>query len=243
MDAVLPLRQGTPVSIPFGPFYDRTDGLTIESGLTPTGADLKLYRGATRVSRTLGIGGGTHIGEGVYHFPLDATDTAQLGPMLAVVDVVDARPVRQWLGVMNAGAFDAHYAAGAIGFPPRDTRDLAPVQHTFKAVHRSVNTVVCQDTLIIAPGETLRIGFDCRSRYILTPGALLASQGTPSMVIANPDVTLTALGHDAHIAKLEIAVAADVEASSVTIMQPITTSAGGDMLILYGLVRIVPVSE
>jgi hypothetical protein len=244
MEAVIPLRQATPVNVPFGPFYDRIDGLTVETALVMTAADLKLFRGSAQVSRSIAAAGATHINAGVYSFPLDAVDTAQVGPLLAVVDITGwARPVKQWFNVLPPHAYDALLTAGGVGFPPRDTRDLGPVQHTFRPAYRSVNSVVCQDTLILAPGETLRAGFDCRSRFILPPGAILASQGTPTMVVDNPALTLTALGHDATMPKLEISVAADAPEGSATIMQSVTTSAGSDSIVLYGLVRIVPVSE
>ena len=80
------LKQSTAVVISFGPFVDKTDGVTLEVGLVSaldhatTGIWLSKNGGALTV-RHASVTATTYDAYGCYRVTLDTTDTATLGTL------------------------------------------------------------------------------------------------------------------------------------------------------------------
>jgi hypothetical protein len=104
--------------------------------------------------------------------------------------------------------------AGGGGTSTADTRDLEPVQFTWKMSRRSDGTIVSTNTLRIAPGESIRAGFDCDLQLVLPTGTVLRSMTVPTP--ASGDVTATKLGVDPKVAKVEVAADSEAEVTEGT---------------------------
>ena len=76
------LKQSTAVDVLIGPFVDSTDGVTAETGLSPTSASTKLSKNgqalATRNDATTAV----HDADGMYNCEFDATDTNTVGTLV-----------------------------------------------------------------------------------------------------------------------------------------------------------------
>jgi hypothetical protein len=99
------LKQSTTTNIKVGPFVDKTDGVTVESALTPT-VQLSKNGGAlaTRNSATATA----HDANGWYTVELNTTDTNTLGRLqVAVTDAATHLPVLQNYTVLPANVFDS----------------------------------------------------------------------------------------------------------------------------------------
>lgn len=237
-----PLKRGAATSVLIGPFRDANDGVTLETALTITGADVVVVKGVTVAARTVGVAGGTHVSNGMYSVALDAADVNTVGPLTLLVNLAGtARPVEAYFQVLNEDLYDAMYGAMSNGLLPRDSRDLLPVQHTFDPLLRTSHSVTCYPELIMTPGETRRVGFNCASPTVMPAVGAIAFQGEPSLVVSSEFITVTSLGHDAHVAKILVEVDEDAPEGSWVIKQPVTTSLGGDNLLLFGNLTVVQV--
>ena len=115
------LRQSTASQeLLLGPFFDRTDGVTAETGLTIANTDVRISKaGANIVAKN--SGGGTHDELGVYQITLDATDTNTVGTLDIFVDDSEALPIWTKCLVLEEAVFDITYAAAADGGVPVDS--------------------------------------------------------------------------------------------------------------------------
>jgi hypothetical protein len=110
------LRQSTAGQArAIGPFLDRTDGVTAETGLTINAGDVKLIIGGG-ASQDKNSGGGTHRANGVYGFTFNATDTATVGEMEVSIDVAGALPVFDKFFILEEAVYDALFAASSPGY-------------------------------------------------------------------------------------------------------------------------------
>ena len=115
------LRQSTAVVIPFGPAVDKTDGVTLETGLVSaldhasTGIKLSKNGGAITI-RHATVTASTYDGYGNYLVTLDATDTDTLKRLrVQYTDAATLVPLWQDFNVLPAEVFDAKYeVVGAI---------------------------------------------------------------------------------------------------------------------------------
>lgn len=101
------LRQSTAVDIGLGPFVDSTDGVTAETGLTISQADVRLKKGAGAWAQKNDTNSATHEEAGWYEVPLNTTDTNTLGPLLVAVAESGALPVWREFLVVPASVYDA----------------------------------------------------------------------------------------------------------------------------------------
>ena len=105
------LKQSTAVTVKFGPFLDKTDGVTEETGLTIAQADIRLTKNGGNIAQSNNVAGATHDELGYYDVPLDATDTNTLGTLrIAVHDNATHLPVWQDFMVVPANIYDAMIA-------------------------------------------------------------------------------------------------------------------------------------
>lgn len=107
------LKQSTTTSIVVGPFLDKDDGLTPETGLAGS-MTVKVSKGdggalSTRNSATTI----THLADGFYKVELNTTDTGTLGKLTITVTLVTTHlPVFASYHVVVANVYDALYGAG-----------------------------------------------------------------------------------------------------------------------------------
>lgn len=101
------LRQSTAVDIGLGPFVDSTDGVTAETGLTLSQADVRLKKNNGAWAQKNDASSATHEEAGWYEVPLNTTDTNTLGILLVSVAESGALPVWREFLVVPAAIYDA----------------------------------------------------------------------------------------------------------------------------------------
>ena len=101
------LKQSTAATIKIGPFVDSTDGVTAETALTISQADIRLSKNGGAFAQTNNATGATHDENGYYGVPLDTTDTNTLGRLRVAVNESGALPVWQDFMVVNANVYDS----------------------------------------------------------------------------------------------------------------------------------------
>lgn len=101
------LRQSTAVDIALGPFLDATDGVTAETALTISQADVRLKKNNGNWAQKNQASSATHEENGWYEASLDATDTNTLGILLVAVNESGALPVWREFLVVPAVVYDA----------------------------------------------------------------------------------------------------------------------------------------
>lgn len=109
------LRQSTAVDVLIGPFVDSTDGVTAETALTISQADVLLSKNGQSLTQKSDDTAAAHDSSGYYNCELDATDTNTVGTLVLVVSESGALPVRHEFQVIEEAAYDALYAAAAVG--------------------------------------------------------------------------------------------------------------------------------
>ena len=117
----LVLRQSTAVVISFGPFVDKTDGVTPEVGLVSaidhatTGILLSKNGGALTI-RSQAVTASTYDAYAMYRVTLSTTDTNTVGTLrMAFIETATCLPVWQDLQVVEEVVYDALNAAAAAG--------------------------------------------------------------------------------------------------------------------------------
>jgi hypothetical protein len=106
---MIPLKQSTAATIPFGPFVDAADGFTAETSLTISQADIRLSKNGGAYAQTNNATGATHLENGYYSIPLNTTDTNTLGRLRVSVAESGARPVSHDFQVLAANVYDSLY--------------------------------------------------------------------------------------------------------------------------------------
>ena len=111
------LKQSTASqSVIIGPFVDKTDGNTQETGLTIANTDIRLSKnGGNLAAKT--SGGGTHDEEGWYTITLDATDTNTVGRLQLFCHIeASALPVYHEFDVIEEAVYVDMFASSAAGY-------------------------------------------------------------------------------------------------------------------------------
>ncbi len=116
------LRQSTAKVISLGPFLDKTDGVTLETGLisaidhATTGIKLSKNGGALTI-RSQAVTASTYDAYGNYIVTLSTTDTNTVGTLrVQYVDAATCLPVWQDFQVVEEAVYDEVYGSGAAGF-------------------------------------------------------------------------------------------------------------------------------
>jgi hypothetical protein len=110
------LRQSTAVDIAIGPFVDATDGVTAETALTISQADVRLKKNAGAWAQVNDNTSATHEENGWYEKELDATDTDTCGILIVAVNESGALPVWREFQVLEEAIYDALFAASANAY-------------------------------------------------------------------------------------------------------------------------------
>jgi hypothetical protein len=87
------LKQSTSATIVLGPFVDSTDGFTAETALSLTQAKVRVSKNAAAFAQKSDTTTATHMENGYYSVPLNATDTGTLGRLRVAVTETGALPV------------------------------------------------------------------------------------------------------------------------------------------------------
>lgn len=101
------LKQSTAVDIKLGPFVDATDGVTAETGLTLSQADIRLAKNGGAWAQKNQSSSATHEENGWYEVSLDSTDTNTLGILMVAVHESGALPVFKEFCVIPANVYEA----------------------------------------------------------------------------------------------------------------------------------------
>lgn len=107
------LKQSTAVDIGLGPFVDSVDGVTPETGLTLSQADIRLKKNGANWAQKNQSSSATHEENGWYEISLDATDTNTLGILLIAVNESGTLPVWREFVVVPANVYDSLAAGSA----------------------------------------------------------------------------------------------------------------------------------
>jgi hypothetical protein len=110
------IRQSNATTIVLGPFVDSTDGHTPETGLSITQADVRLSKAAGAFAAKNDTSSATHMENGVYSIPLNATDTGTLGKLKVVINKeTTARVVAEDYEVITGDAYNRYFSS-SLGF-------------------------------------------------------------------------------------------------------------------------------
>jgi len=119
------LRQSTIQTIRFGPFLDKSDGVTEEVALTITQALRRISKDGGDFAQSGETGNSTHDEDGWYFDDLTAADTGTVGELiLAVADPANHLPVWMRWWVIEEAIYDAIFGAAATGFDANQRVDL-----------------------------------------------------------------------------------------------------------------------
>lgn len=100
------LKQSTAATVVLGPFVDSTDGVTPETALTISQADVRLSKNAGTFAQVNESTSASHMENGYYSKALNTTDTNTLGRLTICVNESGALPIRQEYEVIPAYEFD-----------------------------------------------------------------------------------------------------------------------------------------
>src|SRR3990172_2071678 len=110
------LKQSTSVVISFGPFVDKTDGVTLEVGLVSaldhgtTGIKLSKNGGALTI-RNAAVTATTYDAYGNYLVTLDTTDTNTVGTLrMQFEEAATCLPVWQDIQIVEEAIYDSLFA-------------------------------------------------------------------------------------------------------------------------------------
>lgn len=109
------LKADTSGELLVGPFYDATDGVTAETGLTVEDGDILWQQpGSTTIAEEAGFSDCTHRAGGYYTCPYDATVVDTEGTAGYVVNESGAVPVFEKCLVLGADFYDAKYGVTGL---------------------------------------------------------------------------------------------------------------------------------
>jgi len=101
------LKQSTARTVTIGPFVDSTDGVTAETALTLSQADIRLSKNDGAFGQKNQSSTATHKENGYYSCSLDTTDTDTLGNLTLGVNESGALPVRHDFLVVPSNIWDS----------------------------------------------------------------------------------------------------------------------------------------
>ena len=115
------LKQSTQVIARFGPYLDKTDGVTEETGLAGAATEISKNHAAFGAGPTLGV----HDAEGWYPITLTTAHTNTVGSLLVKAhDSATHLPVWREFYVLEESVFDALFAASGATLTPASAAKL-----------------------------------------------------------------------------------------------------------------------
>jgi hypothetical protein len=139
------LRQSDAVELPIGQFVDATDGVTAETGLTISQADVQLKKCAAggdcgAIAQKNDSSACAHDALGVYECDFDATDTNTVGTLFIYVNESGALTEKLVCQVLEEAVFDADLAASATGLRNANVTQFGGTNGTFASGRPEANT-------------------------------------------------------------------------------------------------------
>lgn len=110
------LKQGTAATVAMGPFYDESDGITLETGLSIAATDCDVIKNGGASANKSSATAPSHLANGIYSLTLDATDTGTLGELLVHTLASGALLNTEVFQVIPANAYDALYGSDDDAF-------------------------------------------------------------------------------------------------------------------------------
>lgn len=101
------LKQSTAVTLVLGPFVDSVDGVSAETALTISQADVRLSKNAGTFAQKNDTATASHMENGYYSVALNATDTNTLGRLHVAVAGAGALPVAVEYTVVPANVYES----------------------------------------------------------------------------------------------------------------------------------------
>ena len=141
------IKQSTAVVISMGPFVDKTDGVTFETGLVGTGANqlestssgiMLSKNGGTMAVRHATATASAYDAYGMYKVTLDTTDTGTLGKLRISFGNNDALPVWVDCMIVTANIWDSLFSTDILNANVTTINDIATTSVT--AVNANVGT-------------------------------------------------------------------------------------------------------
>lgn len=194
------LKQSTAVDVALGPFLDATDGVTAETALTISQADVRLKKNAAAWAQKNEATSATHEENGWYEVPLNTTDTDTLGVLMIAVHESGALPVWHEFMVVPANVYDSLFSTDLLqvdarewlggtiatptvtGVPEVDVTHFNGAAGTFASGRPEVNT-----SHIAGTSQTAR---DIGASVLLSSGT-----GTGQISLSSGLVTLAGVTH------------------------------------------------
>ena len=163
------LRQSTITTIKFGPFVDKDDGVTLETGLVTaldnatTGIRVT-KNGGNYIDRDSGTAP-TYDETGEYNVELSVNDTDTVGRLRVIFEeAATTLPVWQDYQVISQPVYDALYATGAVGYGSGITKNAAFSDFEFLMVD-------------VTDGHTAKTGLSPTGERSIDGGAFVAVSG------------------------------------------------------------------
>jgi len=122
--AQIKLVQNTAIDVAVGPFLDATDGVTAETALTISQADVRLKKNAAAWAQKTQTSSCTHEENGWYECSLDTTDTNTIGTLVLAVNEAGAVPVWIYFEVIPIASHDL-----LVGGDVSSTADITAAIH------------------------------------------------------------------------------------------------------------------
>ncbi len=117
------LRQSTATIVKLGPFLDSIDGVTAETALTISQADVRLSKNGGNMAQKNESSSCTHDENGYYDCNLDVTDTGTPGRLLLSVSESGALPVWHEFMVVPANVYDSLFGSDRLQVDVRELGD------------------------------------------------------------------------------------------------------------------------
>lgn len=136
------LKQSTAATIKIGPFVDATDGVTAETALTISQADVRLSKNGGNMAQKNEANAATHDEIGIYDCPLDTTDTNTLGQLMVAVAESGALPIRDEYAVLPANVYDSMFSTDLLQV---DLTQIAGAAVSTSTAQLGVNVVTVAD--------------------------------------------------------------------------------------------------
>jgi hypothetical protein len=108
------IRQSSSITVVIGPFVDSTDGVTAETALTISQADIRLSKNGGTFAQKNGAAAATHMENGFYSFTLDATDTNTVGRLMVAVSESGALPFWKEFQIVEEANYDVLWGADTL---------------------------------------------------------------------------------------------------------------------------------
>lgn len=192
------LKQSTAATVVLGPFVDSTDGVTAETALTISQADIRLSKNGGAFAQTNNSAGATHMENGNFSVPLDTTDTGTLGRLRVHVNESGALPVWADFHIVPAEVYDTLILA----------TDNLTVDIT------SASRITTADTLL---DRDMSTGTDSGSPTVRTPRQALRLLRNK---VANSGGTQTVYKEDDTTSSWTAALTTDAAAEAIITIDP-----------------------